>query len=183
MEITQKMVDYFYIRTNIHINLVKKWYKRIVHKYTDIKIIDVGIHDKSKFEEPEFTPYVHITWMYKCKDEGVDYELPENTNIATAHHITTNRHHPEYWDKEFDPDSNLNHRNRDEVPENIVDATKMPIKYLVEMMADHMAMSEEKRTSLREWEDKNIGKRWKFSKKQRDLIYELVDFYDNYIKR
>ena len=98
-------------------------------------------------------------------------------NDATQHHIIQNSHHPESWDLEYDS-SIFNYNNRDEVGENIVDATRMPTRYLYEMMADHIAMSEEKNGFLRGWEDKHINQRWKFNKKQVQLIYMIISWYE-----
>jgi len=40
-----------------------------------------------------------------------------------------------------------------------------------------MAMSEELGTSLTGWIDKVVGKRWKFSEKQKGIIDEIVGFF------
>ncbi len=38
-----------------------------------------------------------------------------------------------------------------------------------------MAMSEEKGGTPKNWADKNVNVRWKFTDKQKDLIYELIE--------
>jgi hypothetical protein len=95
-------------------------------------------------------------------------------NNATFHHISTNKHHPDYWDDELTI-KNLNSTDRDKPPEKTVDATKMPLTYISAMIADWLAMAEEKKTDPYEWAKKNINKRWKFTKEQEDFVYDLID--------
>ena len=170
------MENYFYDRTNKHIKLVNKWFDKI-EEFTK-KGYSIKDHDSSKFLEPEKTPYIYINYNYKCKADGIKYSLPEGmdkkANEATLHHITTNNHHPEYWDKKFDS-SMFNKENRDEIPEKMVDATRMPVSALEEMLADWFAMSEKKGTDPKKWAKKNINKRWKFTDKQKKFIYSLIE--------
>lgn len=170
MEITQEMRDAFITRTKQHIY-------RVV-KFADKLKLDVLDHDQSKFDEPEMTPYILINWRYKLKDEGVDLQFPpeidNQLNQATLHHIKFNKHHPEYWDKEVTM-KNLNQKDRDAVPEKMVDATQMPRRAIQEMCCDWCAMSEERNNSPYEWADKVIGTRFKFTPHQIFLIYSTLD--------
>lgn len=68
----------------------------------------------------------------------------------------------------------INFKNRDGIPDKMVDATKMPDLYVCEMVADWLAMSEEKGTKAQDWADKNVGVRWGFTDYQKSLIYELI---------
>jgi hypothetical protein len=43
------------------------------------------------------------------------------------------------------------------------------------MVADWASVSEERGNSPKSWAKKNVNVRWKFNKKQEDLIYELID--------
>lgn len=180
--VTPEMEKHFESRTNKHIKLVQKYCKRI-HDYAPERfegIVELGRdHDQSKFEEPERTPYVRLTWKHKF-DNYESYKKPgmieddDEINDATLNHIKHNMHHPEYWtDKK---ENLLNEDNRDEPPEKIIDATKMPDLHIATMVADWCAMSEElKNNTPQEWADKNVNKRWKFTDKQKNLIYELID--------
>jgi len=173
--------EWFEKRLNNHIDLVQKYIKRIEKAYPEKfkgLIEQCENHDASKFKEPERAPYIEISWRHK-HDNYDSYKTPgdltkEDENQATLHHITENKHHPEYW---CDRKENLlNKEDRDDIPDEIVDATKMPNKYIAEMCADWSAMSEELgKNTPREWADKNIGKRWKFVPKQKELIYEILD--------
>ena len=185
-EITQEMIDWFEERTNKHIELVKKYCKRIYDHYYDEgydRCMFEGLlenaesHDMSKFTEPEIIPYITLTWKHKINDNK-DRKQPgslfdEKENKATLIHITQNKHHPEYWSEQ--KENLLNKNNRDEIPEKPIDATKMPDIYIAEMIGDWCAMSEELGSNPKDWADKNIGKRWNFNEHQEDLIYKLID--------
>jgi len=175
----QEMLEWFKKRTNMHINLVQKYCKKIEDYDSRFKglVEQAENHDVSKFEDPEVDPYVYTTWKYKCKDDGKKFECPENMNEkmdeATEHHILNNPHHPEHWcGRKTDL---LNKANRDKPPEKIVDATKMPDLSLAECVADWMAVSEERKTNPKDWADKNVNVRWKFTDHQKSLIYELIE--------
>jgi len=185
MKITQEMTEHFNTRTNLHINLVKKWYEKIYQYYKNtlykdgtLKRIHINNHDFCKFELPEYTPYVYLTWKYYCKDNNIELNLSEeienSIHKATLHHIQNNAHHPEYWDLEFD-NNKLSKKDRDEIPEVMVNATEMSLSHLAEMLADWLAMSEEKETDVIEWADKNVNKRWKFTQGQVDFIYKTLN--------
>lgn len=178
-----EMKEFFDKRTKKHINLVKKYAQKIADTNPDLaNVVDqASDHDASKYEEPEYTPYLYITWNYKCKDEGKDFKIPNNIddNGATLHHIKQNRHHPEFHDADSGVDS-LNRNNRDAVPERMTDASGMTNIDIAEMVADWCAMSEERGNSPISWADKNVNKRWSFSNSQSDLIYKLIkDIFDN----
>ena len=179
-EITQEMEDWFEKRLNNHISLVQKYAKKIEECYPEKfegLIEQVENHDASKFEEPERTPYISISWRHK-QDDYESYKTlgdltKEDENQATLHHITHNKHHPECWcDREEDL---LNEDDRDGIPDEIVDATDMPDKYIAELCSDWIAMGEELGNSAKDWADKNIGTRWDFTDEQQELIYELID--------
>jgi hypothetical protein len=171
---TYSMIQHFENRTNYHISLVRKYLDKII-ALNDTRLDLAALeeekeqHDLSKFKEPEYTPYLHVNWKYHMKERGAEY-IPSNVienqmNSATFHHVSTNKHHPDYWD------NNLNLDNRDK----IVDSTKMPLTYVATMVADWLAMSEEKKTNPYEWAKQNINKRWKFNKEQEEFIYDLIN--------
>jgi len=177
-----EMEKWFEKRTKNHIALVQK-YCQMIKEYGEGEFDDIiergKVHDQSKFEEPERTPYIYLTWNYKCKADGKKWKYPEGmedkTNEATEHHIKNknNSHHPEcHCDKETDL---INKENRDKPPEKIIDATKMKDLDIAEMVCDWFAVSEERGTDPEDWANKNVNKRWKFTKHQEALIYELIE--------
>jgi hypothetical protein len=174
-----KMEDHFVNRTKRHINLVRKYTEKIESKYPK-SLAGLHeqslVHDASKFEEPEYSPYLHIAWKYKLQAEGQTYDPPssikDDMTKATEHHVKSNKHHPEYW---TDQVNTINPDNRDAPPEEMVDASKMPDVSLAEMCADWMAMAEEKGTNPLTWAEKNVNIRWKFTEGQTKKIYEILN--------
>jgi len=177
----KKMKEFFEKRTNKHIDAVKKFCKKIADydeerfgKLTE----QVKDHDQSKFKDPEIEPYIYVTWSYKCKDDGVDFDPPEGMdekmNEATTFHVLNNSHHPE---KHAGEDSNvINKEDRDNpIRDKIIDATDMPDLDIAEMVGDWCAVSQERGNSPKSWADKNVNVRWKFTDEQKDLIYELIE--------
>lgn len=178
---TQEMKDFFDKRTKRHIALVQKFCKKIEDYDPDRfnGLVERGrTHDQSKLENPEKDPYIWITWQYKCKADGTEFDAPfgldEKMSQATEHHVKNNRHHPEFHSgQEVDL---INRKDRDKPPKKMVDASAMKDIDVAEMIADWSAMSEEKSSSLRGWADKNVNVRWKFTDAQKVLIYELIDY-------
>ena len=184
---------YFVDRTNKHISLVKRAAEKLVGAYPEFKDLlqNVETHDASKFEEPEKTPYIEITWRHKLEDASGDFDpikdkgykkpgtLPKpEENEATIHHITTNSHHPEYYVKDKSLVA-LNPKDRDKGSGQALDASDMPEISIAEMVCDWQAMTEElKKNTTREWFDKQKDTRWYFSDKQVELIDKLIKVFE-----
>jgi len=173
---TKEMKEWFLQRTKNHIQNVQD-FAGLVEKefpvYAKGLIKNTLKHDKNKFEEPSLTPYIHITWKYKMKDEGKEYEIPETINDyeATEYHVKTNDHHPEYW---TDQTETINKNDRDKLSK-LIDGTKMSNRVISEMCSDWMTMSFEKGGDPRDWAKSNINVRWKFSKDQEKMIYKILN--------
>jgi len=179
-QVCKKPFDDFYFieRTTMHIDLVRKYLKKIRDNHTiciDREIIkqEMIIHDLTKFQEPELTPYVWITLKYRDNLPNSSFTAEQQLQMqhATEHHVKQNKHHPEYWTSQTDT---INFIDRDK-PKSLVDATKMPLTYVACMVADWMAVAEERRTNPFEWAKNNINIRWEFTKIQEDLIYKLLE--------
>jgi len=169
---TADMIDNFINRTAKHIELVRKNLNYFIEYYENLKnsnkfmILDLinrsKIHDASKYQEPEYTPYLWITEYNKCKNLNIPFEYPPGIKVeteqATWHHIHTNSHHPEY------------HK----------DINNMPLIDIIEMVCDWTAMAEElgQGTSAKSWADKTIGHRWKFDENTTNLIYQQIELLD-----
>jgi hypothetical protein len=89
------------------------------------------------------------------------------------HHVKSNAHHPESHTEQ--KGELLNRENRDKPPKEIVDATKMGEIDIIEMVADWCAMSEEKGGNPKDWADKNVNIRWKFTDEQKEFIYSAIE--------
>jgi len=181
--ITKEMKEHFRYRTGYHLWCVHKWSNKILQlKDSRIDANDFikerDCHDELKWLEPEYTPYLLISWRYKCKRDGIEFILPEDIkekmHEATFHHIKNHRHHPEFWDDSVTICS-LNKEDRDSPSAGkIVDGTKMPLTYVATMCADWFAMSEELGGEPEDWAKANVGIRWKFSEAQVELINSLI---------
>ena len=179
--LTKEAINYFKKRTEMHIALVRKYAHHIEKAFPIYSGLyqNSAKHDDLKFQEPERSPYIVLSWKKKIENSGREFQIPEDVKDAiwkaTEHHIKNSPHHPEYFqDKNL---GLLNKNDRDGIPEVAIDATLMPDIYVAEMVADWMAMSEELGTSLTGWIDKVVGKRWKFSEKQKGIIDEIVGFF------
>lgn len=185
--ITDEMAKHFYKRTKMHIKAIQTFASRILQDKELMKFInreefikDIENHDQSKFEDPEVKPYIRLTWRqrfaktksYKKPGELDDPEI----NEATLHHIKNSKHHPEFWAKQKNnqEDNILSKGDRTKSPA-LVDATNMPLTYVASMTADWMAMSKELNDNPYDWMNKNIGKRWKFTKEQEDFMKMILD--------
>ena len=179
--ITKEMEDWFEERTNRHIDMVKKYANQIEKAFPErFKGLteQAEHHDETKLEEPERTPYVKLSWQHK-QDNFKGYKTPgqlpdDEINNATVHHVTNNKHHPEFWqEKQVDL---INKEDRDKPPKEMVDGTKMPDMAIAEMVCDWQSMSDElKKNTTREWADRNINVRWKFNENQTKLIYDIIE--------
>ena len=101
----EEQKQYFLDRTKKHIDLVQKAAKKIVDKYPEFSELtkQVKKHDKSKFKEPELTPYISLTWRKKPGNENIDNKellSKEEENEVTLRHCFVNKHHCEYWTHE-----------------------------------------------------------------------------------
>lgn len=175
--------EWFLKRTLTHILRVKRNVLALVEADFPVDAIALmqqnARHDATKFEEPEKSIYVDLTWRYRCERLGVPFEVDdpdefqERVAEATLHHIKHNPHHPEF----FAPAAHINKKNRDAPPEEMVDGTFMSDIGLVEMCCDWVAMSQELagHNSAHEWAKANVNVRWKFTDEQVKRIYETLD--------
>ena len=164
---------FFMKRTKKHVERVQNSAKKIVDEYPEYKELleQVKSHDDSKFEEPEMTPYIELTW---AKKDDPKAESTKEMDEATLHHIKNNKHHPEYHNKDK---ANISSTNRDEYIE-CIDASKMDDISVAEMVSDWQAMSEELQTNTsREWYNDVKDVRWSFSEEQDKLIDKLLKVF------
>ena len=94
-------------------------------------------HDKSKYDEPEWTGYLHH--FYPISDE--DSLKTEEFEEACSHHIKSNPHHWDYWIK-------------DEKLVDDIDENEYKL-YCVERCADWCAMSIQNDNSPLDWYNAN----------------------------
>src|SRR5215510_10950690 len=102
IEPTPEMLAFYERRTNEHIERVRRCLA-LLAKVTDDgeELLErARVHDASKFGPEERIPYVWLTEFYRCRRTGEPFAYPdgmeERVGTAINHHVTTNRHHPEF---------------------------------------------------------------------------------------
>lgn len=165
--------NFFFERTLNHIDNVREYAAKISNMFPEfIKLYEsTQAHDRSKFQEPELTPYIELTWKKKDSLYPISAELTEQIHNATLYHVKNNMHHPEFWVDDVDV---INKQDRD-APVKCLECSAMPRFYIAEMCADWSGISKEFGTKPQDWADKNLGFRWKFNEEQTDLIYTILN--------
>jgi len=178
--ITEEMIDHYVARTKKHIDCVVRNIEHLVQKHPELEELleRSDKHDLSKWDDPEYTPYIYLTWRYKSEDDDVELILPdgmeEEIHEATWHHVKINPHHPEHWDDEATNDS-INKEDRDKPPDESIHAHTMDLISLAEMVCDWHAMGLERDNTAESWADKNVGIRWLFDDDQVELMYQYME--------
>ena len=166
---TSEMVAFYERRTSEHIERVRRCLElmAVATQHADELIARAKVHDASKFGPEERIPYVWITEFHRCRHGGTPFNYPQGmegkVNLAIAHHMMTNRHHPEYH----------------------ADPNDMSDVDLIEMICDWTAMSQEfgqDGGSARGWADKTIGIRVHFNDAIREFIYGMIELLDFNLK-
>lgn len=164
-----KKIEFFKKRTGLHIARVKKYAGLIVKEFPELKGLEriASKHDSSKYSSPEFDYYVEMTWYHKMKDEKRNPIFNKEWLKGSAHHVKTNRHHPEFHDPAA--------TSKSVDGSYIVDASRMPKMDMAEMCADLMSMSKELGGRPQDFYTNNINKRWKFTKEQQDFMMNIFN--------
>ena len=167
-EPTPEMLAFYERRTNEHIERVRRCLMLLA------TVTDFGpelaerarVHDASKFGPDERIPYVWLTEYHRCRRTGEPFRYPkdveEQVKLAIRHHMTTNRHHPEFH----------------------ADPNDMSEVDLIEMVCDWTAMAQEfgeTGGSARHWADKVVGKRVPFNPDKQRFIYQTIETLDRQI--
>lgn len=165
---TPEMLTFYERRTNEHIARVRRCLTLLaaVTDYGPELLERAKTHDTSKFGLEERIPYVWLTEYHRCRRNGEPFEYPqgvvETVKQAVHHHVTSNRHHPEFH----------------------ADPNDMSEVDLIEMVCDWTAMAQEfgqDGGSARGWADKTVGKRVAFNADKRRFIYQMIDELDKQI--
>jgi hypothetical protein len=165
LEPTPEMLAFYERRTNEHIERVRRCLA-LLAQASDRReelLERARVHDASKFADEERIPYVWLTEYHRCRRSGQPFEYPpgvaEKVKQAIRHHLTSNRHHPEFH----------------------ADPNDMSEVDLMEMVCDWTAMSQEfdqDGGSARGWADKTIGRRVAFNNEKREFSYRVIDELD-----
>jgi hypothetical protein len=167
-EPTPEMVAFYERRTGEHIERVRRCLSLLAEVlHCGAELIERGkVHDASKYGPEERLPYVWLTEYHRCRRCGEPFDYPEGmgerVKQAIHHHVTSNRHHPE-----FHADPN--------------DMTEVD---LIEMVCDWTAMAQEFGQdcgSARGWADKTVGTRVAFDEDKRRFIYRMIEVLDRQV--
>ena len=165
-EPTHEMIAFYERRTEEHIDRVRRCLVAMssVNEYADELKERARIHDASKYESNERIPYIWLTEFHRCRRGGEPFAYPDGmedlVRSAIDHHVTTNRHHPE-----FHADPN--------------DMTDVDV---IEMVCDWTAMSQEfgqDGGSARGWANKTIGNRLHLNEERKQFVYAMIDLLDS----
>ena len=163
------MIAFYERRTKEHIERVRRCLMFLAtdSKQRDQLVERAKVHDASKFGSEERIPYIWLTEFHRCRRSGDSFAYPggveELVQQAIHHHVTTNRHHPEF------------HGDPNEMSE--ID--------LIEMVCDWTAMAQEFNhdgESARAWADKTVGVRIDFNQDNRRFIYQTIEELDRKIE-
>ena len=116
-------------------------------------------HDKSKYEEMEFMPYLHHFYPTRPEEE----QMTEEFEMACKHHIATNKHHWDFW---LDPQTFELKDISDERDYKL---------HCVERVADWLAMAAQHE------EDKSIW--YEMNKKAMKMPEWAFEFIENIYKK
>ena len=165
MQPTPEMLAYFERRMKEHIERVRRCLTLMAH-VTDCgeELIErAKVRDASKFGSEERIPYVWRSEYHRRRRNGEPFEYPEGiakqVERAMHHHVTSNRHHPEFH----------------------ADPNDMSDVDLIEMVCDWTAVAQELGQdggSARGWADKTMGKRVAFNADKRRFIYRVIEELD-----
>ena len=168
-EPTPEMIAFYERRTKGHIDRVGRCLAVMasVTDYANELNERARVHDASKFGAIERVPYIWLTEFHRCRRDGLPFVYPEGmeerVRAAIEHHVTTNRHHPEFHS----------------------DPNQMTDVDLIEMVCDWTAMSQEfgqDGGSARGWADKTIGKRLELNDDRKRFVYAMIGLLDSQLK-
>lgn len=90
----QEIID-FNLQQLTHIQFVQ----RLVHQFCSNLTMEAIGHDTTKFSNAEYDTFVNSRKSLNESKDGKDENYQKFLNSqGIQHHITQNRHHPEYWD-------------------------------------------------------------------------------------
>jgi hypothetical protein len=164
-EPTPEMAAFYERRTREHIERVGRCLTLLADAtpYGDELRERARNHDASKFGPEERIPYIWLTEYHRRRRTEDPLQYPpgvsEQVERAVQHHLSVNRHHPEFHDS----------------PNEMTEVD------LIEMVCDWTAMAQEfgqDGGSARGWADKTIGHRVMFNAEKRRFVYETITLLD-----
>ena len=162
---TQEEIDKFVNYRANHIALVRRLGRVLFD-------LDLSEHDKDKIECD-----ADDLNLYALRNAMLDggYRPLKNDKVIlnnlVGRHVKSQKHHPEYWDDAITVDS----FNYEEPP--VVNASKMPDRYLVELVCDWSAVAIKLNKGIFQWFNKTCtgdNPRFKFTPRQKCIIIDSL---------
>lgn len=190
------LFEYFKKRTELHKHLV---YRNMIRfAWTEDNNFDgnierrAGLHDNSKFEEPENVGFIWLTSYYwlQQQDKSIEYTKDTDKQIEYVYqYLQIQKGYKglnkdvfeEYLRKHFKLAFEHHYANNSHHPEFHKNLDDMSELDLIEMICDWTAMSQELKQdngSAKVWADKCIGDRFMFNEKQKKSIFRYIKFLD-----
>ena len=162
---TQEEIDKFVDYRANHIALVRRLGRVLFD-------LDLSEHDKDKIEcdADDLNLYALRNAMLDGGYRPLKNDKVILNNLA-GRHVKSQKHHPEYWDDAITVDS----FNYEEPP--IVNASKMPDRYLVELVCDWSAVAIKLNKGIFQWFNKTCtgsNPRFKFTPRQKCIIIDSL---------
>ncbi len=162
---TQEEIDKFVDYRANHIALVRRLGRVLFD-------LDLSEHDKDKIECD--ADDLNLYALRNAMQDGGYRPLKNDKvilNNLAGRHVKSQKHHPEYWDDAITVDS----FNYEEPP--VVNASKMPDRYLVELVCDWSAVAIKLNKGIFQWFNKTCtgdNPRFKFTPRQKCLIIDSL---------
>lgn len=178
LQITNEMKNEFHRQLELHVVMIRsRMYSmmKILPQYKHELHRRMFVHDLSKLTDEEQLPgQILYAWKRLNPYWKPSLRQAQAMLYAIHKHVTTETHHPEYYDKLRVPAPFIPEVNIPTQPKTVIDATTMPDIDIIEMVCDWCAASEERGGSAYQWAIQNINKRWKFNEHQTELIYQTI---------
>lgn len=166
-KVTQRIVD--------HIHRVKYFYNKLLDQELipeyDQNISEVLHHDDDKLFPENLK---RQSYRYYIQPELLTPEIENEIHNVVREHVKSNKHHCEYWGVGDHTTNNM-------------DCTKMPLKYIYEMLADWAATAEERGGTVESWYKFAVvnvgGKRWKFSVNAVKAMEKCIPYLDSILDK
>ena len=162
---TQEEIDKFVNYRANHIALVRRLGRVLFD-------LDLSEHDKDKIECD--ADDLNLYALRNAMQDGGYRPLKNDKvilNNLAGRHVKSQKHHPEYWDDAITVDS----FNYEEPP--VVNASKMPDRYLVELVCDWSAVAIKLNKGIFQWFNKTCtgsNPRFKFTPRQKCIIIDSL---------
>ena len=162
---TQEEIDKFIDYRANHVALVRRLGRVLFD-------LDLTEHDKDKIECN--ADDLNLYALRNAMQDG-DYRPLKNDKVIlnnlAGRHVKSQKHHPEYWDDAITVDS----FNYEEPP--VVNASKMPDRYLKELACDWSAVAIKLNKGIFQWFNKTCtgdNPRFKFTPRQKCIIIDSL---------